>query len=289
MITCSDSSFSCIDKGDTFCSDADCAGAGAGTGCPVEKRCAGAAVCLPTGNCGAEQVVRFHDGDSQSEASLKTAQPLVHPGPWYIRVTDHQNDEYLYGKNYTMQVKVQMDPDGNKEINSSYFPVLVSTSLESTVRKLNVDAAKAKGTKLSVPFTLSGYISYEKDKDWFLMNNPCPGGECTMTANFRTTGSGCPTGSGKDGGLEFVYELLRSNGDTKDRFPGSPSVGQSGTFGGSSKCWLSRGGGDYIFTVSDWGHNNWSWTCGYEISVSIASSTCPVPPCAVYNGTCYVP
>jgi hypothetical protein len=155
------------------------------------------------------------------------------------------------------------------------------------MRSLHVKQAQAKGTTITLPATISGHISYEGDQDWFVFANPCPGAECTMVANFSTTGN-CPGGE-KGTGLEFVYMLLKKNGEPKDSFPKSPTANQSGSFGGGANCWLQRDSGDYLFSVADFGHNNWSWDCGYTVSISVAAQGCPQPPCAVYEGKCYVP
>jgi hypothetical protein len=273
-LDCVRETYSCIKKEDIFCSDTDCAPK-ATTSCVTEQACAGAVVCLPGGVCGAEQVTRYDD-KGEDGAVIRTAQPLIHPGPWFIRVNDFQSDDYEYGKTYTLTVKVRMDPDNPRELNSEYFPLLVQSGTGTT--EYHVKAAKAKGDAVRIKpgDTISGFISYEGDQDWYLFDHPCPGKDCTYKISYHTTGSNCPSG------LEFVYTLNEEDGAGWFAFPAKPASGQSGSFGPPENCLyaFSRHTGNpytYLFSVTDLNHNSWSWDCGYSFSISQVSNGCNAP------------
>jgi hypothetical protein len=266
-LDCSNATYSCIQKEDLFCSDAECA-PGAGTGCVTERACAGAVACLPEKQCGAEQVTRFDDNGEKDGAAVRTAQPLLHPGPWYIRVSDFKNDDYDYGKGYTLTVKVRMDPDGTKELNSAYIPILLPTSIKTG--ELHAKVAKAKAGKITLGQAVSGYISYEGDQDWYVLDHPCPGNDCNLAVSFKASGS-CPSGA-NGGGLELVYTLHKDDGEGWFAFPQAPTAGQSGSYGYPGQCLYAfakhKGDPAYYFSVSDYKHNSWSWDCQYQFTVT---------------------
>ncbi len=273
-LDCMRETYSCIKKEDIFCGDADCSPTPSAS-CVTDQACAGAVVCLPQGLCGAEQVVRFDDNGDDA-AYVRTAQPLIHPGPWYIRVNDTKNDDYEYGKNYTLTVRVRMDPDVGMELNSEYFPVKVSTAIGTTDYHRKV--AKAKGIQLAAGGSVSGFISYEGDQDWYIFPHPCPEEDCTYTFTY-STGPNCPGGANYTG-LEFIYQIRRSSGETWWGFPLVPVSGHSDTIGDDECLYVSaqHGSSDYIISVSDYKHNNWSWECGYTITLSTVTPGCN-PPC----------
>ncbi|MCC6746238.1 MAG: hypothetical protein IT371_01180 [Deltaproteobacteria bacterium] len=281
-------SYNCVAKGDIFCTDNACE-ANPTSLCATDKMCAGAVACLPDKVCGVQQVVRFDENPKDTTgAMVRTAQPLLHPGPWYIRVSDHKSDAYEYGKNYTLTVKVRRDPDGAKELNSEYFPdVFISPSLTNQVRAMHVAAAKKKNIHISSGAAVTGYISYEGDQDWYVVDNPCTAGDCVLRADF-STGPGCPTGA--DGkGLEFIYEFRHDDGKVLHSWPKAPAPGKSGCFGNNCDgCFFARSKDKYFLVVTDSGHNNWSWSCSYTISLTVVSQSCTAP-CATYQGECYSP
>jgi hypothetical protein len=302
FIDCLNITGECVPKGDAYCADTDCEPQ-ASLSCPQEKRCKGAVVCLG-GQCGVEQMDRSDDDGEKDGAQVRTAQPLIHGGPYYILVTDLKNDDYEYGKPYTLTVKVRTDPDGAKELNSQYFSQKVLSHLGINTNNYHANVARAKQAKVTLGSPMTGYLSYEGDQDWYVLDWPCTGGECTLSASFSYTGNCAGVKGSKDtdgdkivdDGLEFAFALRWSkpkdkedDGDMKDSFPKNPTTGSGGSFGGGSNCWLLRNTGTYLFSVTDMGHNVWSWDCGYTITISKHVDGCPQPPCAVYNGTCYVP
>ena len=312
-MSCMNKTYSCIEKGETFCSDGDCA-PNATVNCATERRCAGAAICLPSAKkCGAEQVIRWaNDG-----GTAKTSQLLIHPGPWYVRVNDLKNDEYDYGKNYTLTIRVRMDPDGAKELDNAYLPdlcLLTTPPIDNDeVRKMHLDVAKGKFGAKTVSWNggtttqMTGFISYEGDIDWFRVPNPCPNADCILRLDYQA-GSGCPTSGAprrrcedtsqnKDSlGLEFLYTLRRSNSSASGWFGFRAQAGQSGCWGdcgGGGNCFYSyknHGSSDYYFTVEDYNNNSWSWTCGYTVTLTVTKAGCQAP-CTTHptSGNCDTP
>jgi hypothetical protein len=274
-LDCKNATYSCIQKEDIFCSDPVCAPA-AGPGCVTEKACAGAVTCLPEKLCGGEQVTRYDDDGSKNGAAIRTAQPLLHPGPWYIRVNDFKNDDYEYGKGYTITVKVRMDPDGAKELNSEYLPILLPTSVKT--HEFHAKVAKTKALKVTLGQAVTGHISYEGDQDWYVLDHPCPNADCNLAVSFSASGS-CPGGT-NGSGLEMVYGLHKDDGDPWFAFPQAPTPSQSGSYGGSAQClyaFAGDGAKNYFISVSDLKHNNWSWGCQYSFTVTKTADGCNAP------------
>jgi hypothetical protein len=270
---CVRETFSCIKKEDIFCSDKDCAGA-LSTTCASELACAGAVTCLPEKFCGAEEVARADDNGEKDGASVRTAQPLLHPGPWYVRVGDLQNNDYDYGKNYTLTIKCRMDPEGANELNNEYFPNPLSSTINTA--DYHTAAAKKKGLKIVLGTWYTGYISYEGDQDWYLFDHPCPGADCNLQVNYRTNGS-CPAGTGGSG-LEFVYVLAHRDGDPWFSFPENPAPNLTGSYGGASQCLYGfAGDSGYYFYVTDYKHNSWSWDCSYSFQIVKTADGCNAP------------
>ena len=289
---CWDSSFNCITKGESFCSDPDCA-PNAALSCATERKCAGAAICLPGAQrfCAAEQ----NTFNTQSGATLRASAPLYHAGPWYLRVGDFQNNDYQYGANYTLTVRVRQDPDGAREMDNRYTPTFPPTEADNEALSLEhrrrADRRPALGWANTVgsSFTVSGHISYRRDEDWFAVPRPCD--QCVLLATWRSTGSDCPTGTGNNG-LEFVYEMFTPrHSDTPSlSFPRDPTPGGSGSFGAPNDCLLLNrnefGSAQNLYLrVTDLGNNSYSWSCGYEMTLTYVSNDCP--PCQNDGGRCY--
>ncbi|MCB9557202.1 MAG: hypothetical protein H6707_13930 [Deltaproteobacteria bacterium] len=298
-LDCGESSFTCIDRGDQFCNDSACAPKSTAS-CAIEKRCAGAVACLASKVCAAQQFNRYRvDG-----GVLETAQPLFHPGEFYLRVTDLASDEFDPAVKYTLTVTVCKDPDGATD--NGYFPRLRAKSTAAPERDgadVNIgqvagyfsSEGKSKARKLGafIPASgwsdyISGHIAFEHDEDWYEIDNPCSGG-CLLQAEYDIQGTNCPPANKNGSGLEFVYLLTKGGGDA-DGFPAPDDVGKAGIFGGDDKCTsLVRNQGKLVLTVSDLYHNAWSPSCMYRIRFRIAATGCPQPPCATYNGQCYAP
>jgi hypothetical protein len=301
----------CVNKGDAFCNDATCE-AKPSLFCPTERRCAGASVCLPGGTCGAEQVTRVDtSGSDKAGASVKTAQPVLHAGANYIRVSDYRSDDNDSGKTYEIVVRVRVDPDKGRELDSEYFADKPHKSVQIDTLSYHLKQAKKQANKIKFNTWVSGYLSYEGDQDWFILEGwPCgaSAGWCALKASFEYTGSGCPKGSKDtdgdpkgliDDGLELVFAMHYENGKYKAAFPATPTTGKSGTFGAPDACFIARDCAgltgvtlcnetgykttkSYLFSVTDLLHNMWSWSCGYRFKIDFVSDSCP-SPCVLHS------
>ncbi|MCA9671141.1 MAG: pre-peptidase C-terminal domain-containing protein [Myxococcales bacterium] len=301
--SCLGKSPSCINKGDLFCTDQTCSPS-AGANCSVERRCAGAAVCLPSKFCGAEYAIRSRDNGG----SVRTAVLVTQPGPWYIRAGDLANDEYAHGVKYTLQVRARPDPDGAKEPDSEVFPDrcgLFAGGASGTKEPFDYhfDKAKAKGIPtIALGQTVTGFISHEGDMDFYRLPNPCPNADCVLTLTYNH-GPNCPTGGGmirrcqdpqqlsKYLGLDFFYTIRRQNGDEWTELRLAP--GAAGSWGYPNQCvysYAQHGANDYIITVHDEGDNNWSWSCNYSFSITVGAQGCAAP-CVTHpvSGNCDTP
>lgn len=310
---CDDSSFVCIAKGEQYCATCETSPT---SSCAQEKFCAGSVTCLKEGVCGFQQFTRY----ANNGASIRTAQPVIHAQPWYIRVSDLKGDEYDNGATYTLTVKMSMEPDNAKEPNNKYFPRLITFPTAIPQRDSDEftdddvqdffesgNNLASPGVTIPLPTTpgsigtwsdwISGYLSYEHDEDWYKITNPCTdasaqGTVCLIQAEFNTTGT-CPTAAqGLGSGLEFVYLIYK--GSDLDGFPSANTLPKQGTFGddgSKNQCnMLIRNNSDLNLVVSDRFHNNWSWTCQYQIRFRVThKGTCPIPPCVTApNGNCAV-
>jgi hypothetical protein len=297
---CIRSTYNCVNKGDQYCNDATCAPSASAT-CAVEKACAGATLCLPSKKCAAEHTFRSKRNVTGSTV-VKTSQLLIHPGPWYIRVSDQQDDEYEHGRVYTLNVKYQADPDGAKELDNEMFGnrcfLVENKGIEED--ELNVTMAKTKPKKIAMNTWTQGYISYEGDIDFYTFDNPCPNADCTLAIDYEA-GPGCPSSGAplrycqdakevqKYMGLEFRYWIGKAWEKDGEQWTGfAATAGASGTWGAPSTCvysYAQHGSKPYYFVVDDMGMNYWSWSCYYKFKVRKVADGCAAP-CKVTAGNC---
>jgi hypothetical protein len=271
-VDCARLSYQCVHKSDTVCNDKDCTPTAT---CATEQACAGASFCLPGKVCAGEQVART----STDGIKVVTAQPLLHPGPFYIRVGDDRNDEYDYGHNYTVTIKAVADPDGAKELNSEYFPNMPGSNVDTTIYHRKAADAKPPVTlTVGGNVTISGNISYAGDQDWYLLKPPgaaCGAkNECTLTVNFSS--------SGNCGSLKPSFGLYRESG--REPWFSWPGEKSPWVMSGNPGCVYVNSASDYYFVVWSFGHDAWSWSCPYSVTISTAAGC--NPPCKVSSGNC---
>lgn len=306
--SCTESSFSCIPKTEVFCGDQSCEPLPTAV-CATEKRCAGAVVCAPGGRCLAQQFVRRVDNG----ATLLTAQPLLHAGPWYLRVADFFGDEWDYEATYTLDVKICLDPDGATD--NGYYPrLLTSPTEEPQLDGTEIDArsvgqifeegsrdrAKPKGDLVGSGAWVEGTISFEHDEDSYTFNNPCKGATCMIGAEYEAVGA-CAAGNvSGQGGLQFNFVIDTGEGGGDFRVTaGTAGVQRFSHLAGAGCRVLLRPPGGFAsgssatlgLHVSDLLHNSWAWGCRYRVRILKISDGCPVPTCAQQVGTniCYAP
>jgi len=173
------------------------AGACATTTC---RQCLGAGLCLALPDnpgksaCGVTlYTVRDADGTATGSDGLnllRTAQPVFNVGPVYLVVHDSEDNQYDRAASYTLDVRVAPEPDPMDNStdpaarNNYYNPYpLQTTNLEpNQARAKDINAQITAGT------SVSGYISYQSDEDWFWFNHPCPGKDCGLVFEWVQPG-----------------------------------------------------------------------------------------------------
>ena len=91
-----------------------------GNSCLTQGVCAGAGVCLPSGNCGANWAV--FQGTESSPGTVNFSAPLQNwseSGDFYIAVSDTRGETYSTSSGYTLRVRTRADLDEN-EISGAY-------------------------------------------------------------------------------------------------------------------------------------------------------------------------
>jgi hypothetical protein len=200
-------------KADTDCSvmkvvcteDDDCewshkcvnatAGACTTTAC---RQCVAANLCLALPDspgqsaCG---VTLFSTGGimkTQADGSnlIQTAQPIFNAGPVYVVVHDNKDDQYDPNVPYTLDVRVAPEPDtGDASAdpaarNNYYNPYPIQTT------NLEPNKARAKDitAQIKAGTSITGYISYQSDEDWYWFSHPCPGQDCGLVFEYVQPG-----------------------------------------------------------------------------------------------------
>lgn len=169
----------------------DCAGFF--NSCASDGLCTGATVCLPNGQCGANQTQRVYRSAAipnpittpppLPNRAYMTA-PMLDGGDVWLRVSDFQSDAGNPDISYTLSVRIRRDTDpqdatdtpnnlyGNTLTNDN-LPVSESQSVAVTVPVHDC----AAGDCCNGSTWVEGAISYENDLDWFTYGHPCLDGE----------------------------------------------------------------------------------------------------------------
>ncbi len=302
-LDCRRTSFRCLHDADDFNATPGCSNS-SGASPLGAGRCAGAGVCLSErALCGAEQVVLSSDDGGD----VITSQLLIHPGPWYVRISDLDDDEYAHGVDYTLTIRVRMDPDGSAEPDNVLLPDRCQLAGSVTIEELlehHLTADQGKVREINWGDPVTGYLSYEGDMDLYQLPNPCPDEDCIVKIEY-STGPDCPvsgapvrqcdSGEREDtAGLEFLYALRRPSGKPFATF--KAEAGESGCIGDCGvepTCIYSpasHGSAPYLFTVADLGFNSWSWACSYTFTLSVTRPGCQ-SPCTPHpvSGICTTP
>lgn len=267
--------------------------------CRPDGFCAGAAVCLPEGVCGANVIQRREMGGAVAGPGPETVRlsaPLFGDEVVYLRVADFQSDGAAPGVSYRVRARVRAEPDANEPSNV-YAPEL----LESFPTGIQASAAKPVPVHDCTGLTpdccgpdtwVEGEISYENDLDWYRYDHPCPGEDCNLRLVYELGG----------GPVDFVVSFYREGGLWFGGVvgPGSEAVTQSalsGHYGGvgpGDSClyaFSGHEGADYTYqivfrdlaTVRDWSPEQ-----GYRFCLEKVSTECAAP-CELFENGCGVP
>ena len=179
------------------CIDAK-AGACATTTC---RQCAGAGLCLALPDspgqsaCGVTIYSALDTDGGMTTGTdgfnvVRTAQPVFALGPVFVVVHDNKDDQYDPALVYSLDVQIVPEPDPMDNStdpasrNNFYNPYPIqSTNLKpSQARAKDISAQIMAGT------SVTGFISYQSDEDWFSFAHPCPGTNCGLVFEWVQPG-----------------------------------------------------------------------------------------------------
>ncbi|HEY3354670.1 MAG TPA: hypothetical protein VGQ83_15565 [Polyangia bacterium] len=280
-----------------FCdTNLDCPGA---IGCSAHA-CAGAAVCLPEGQCG---VLQYQKRPASTAPNAVHTQQPAFAATTYVAIYDtHNPPVYDASGSYTMTFTQHAEPDAGERDNfyNAFLAIENPEQDPGDVLARNKPFARA----LPMNTTVNGYISYEGDIDVWAFPNPCGTGDCGLQITYgKPAGStSCTTlaTGGPGDPLDIVFFGYSNNFDLKFSWhgceEGSETVFGDGTCGsGDAECafFWGQDSDNYYLMVRDWHHNKWDLTHPYSLSVSF-SAGCPGADngnggCQRYQGTgnCY--
>lgn len=157
------------------------------------RQCAGAGLCLPLPDTPGKNVcgvtlysIRDTDGGMSTGTTgtniLRTAQPVLSAGPVYIVVHDQKDDQYDPKVSYSLSVNVAPEPDS---LDSSTDPAARNNfynpyPLQTTELFPQKTRAKDITAQLTAGTSISGFISYASDEDWYRFAHPCAGADCGL-------------------------------------------------------------------------------------------------------------
>lgn len=263
--------------------------------CRPDGFCAGAAVCLPEGVCGANVVQRREAGAAAPEP-VRLSAPLFGDDVVYLRVADFQSDGAAPGVSYRLRARVRAEPDANEPSNV-YAPELLEsfpTAIQAgAARPVPVHDCTGAAPDCCGPDTwVAGALSYENDLDWYRYDHPCPGQDCNLRLVYELDG----------GPVDFVVSVYREGalwfggvvGPGREAASQPPLAGHYGGVGPADSClyaFSGHEGADYTYqivlrdlaTVRDWSPDQ-----GYRFCLERVSSGCE-SPCELYDDGCGVP
>ena len=232
-----------------------CATATSGPFCPdggTCSLCAGAETCVPSGmakatTCGVTQYSLSDPNggttvDANGKNVVQTAQPLLQPGPYYVVVRDFKGQSFDTTNAYHLDLTVVPEPDPNDQSpspnsrNNFYDPYQLNATAELSL------SSKVATQIPNVPkmgsVSVSGYISYQTDEDWYVFTNPCQTKYCLVTFTWESASSSVDpaffmySGQTEAGppAMESVWEAFTDVGSD-----GGVSMATK-TFGGGADC-----------------------------------------------------
>lgn len=161
-----------------------------GTQC---RLCAGASACVPVDKASGATVCAIpqylvHDKDGSH--AVRTAQPLFGSGVVYVVVHDYQDDAFDYGNDYSIDVSAYPEPDpgdqsSNPKLRNNFYNPY---PLQDDDLRPSMDRARDISAALTGGQTVTGYISYSSDEDWYTFKHPCPKMDCGLLWEFTQPG-----------------------------------------------------------------------------------------------------
>lgn len=229
--------------------------------CLPQGLCAGAAVCLPSGKCGATRIERHFQAPADTTGTpppneARLTAPAALTKEIYLRVSDFQSNGAAPQTNYTLRVRTRAEPD-LQEPNDLYSPSLKaaldapSVHLSKAVPLPVWDCAGGECCDQPDRWT-TGAIAHETDLDWFSYQHPCPGFDCMVRVHVEYDA----------GPVDPVATVYRSQSSPwfdvgTDELPEQPAGSLSlGGLGAADSCFYSFSGhtGDpfnYYLLIND--------------------------------------
>jgi hypothetical protein len=277
------------------------------------RQCVGAGVCLALPDspgksaCGVTLFsARDTDGGQKTggdgKNTVRTAQPIFNAGPVFVVVHDNKDDQYDPAAAYSLDVKVVPEPDPMDNStdpaarNNFYNPY----PIQKTDLGPNKKRAKDITAQITAQTSVSGFISYQSDEDWFWFNHPCPGADCGLVFEWVQPGPSSvrPVFFMRTSGLD-LHESWTYTGTMPTTGPISGVFGD----GGCEECSFAakkHGAGSsndagtaatpykYYLQVRDAGADDWDFgTSGrYEFRLKTITQGCPASCSELGTGTC---
>jgi hypothetical protein len=163
------------------------------------RKCAGAGVCLALPDSPGQSVCGvtvYTARDTKHQNVVRTAQPIFSAGPVYVVVHDNKDDQYDAAATYSLDVRVAPEPDPMDNStdpaarNNFYNPNKPIEEKPGEEPDLTPQKARAKDitAQIMAGTSVSGFISYQTDEDWFWFNHPCPGADCGLVFEYVQPG-----------------------------------------------------------------------------------------------------
>ena len=235
--------------------------------------------------------VRDVDGGMKTGADgtnlVQTAQPIFTAGPVYVIVHDAEDDQYDAKVSYALDVQVVPEPDPGDASpdpasrNNFYNPYPIQTT--------NLDPNKARAKDITAQITagtsITGFISYQTDEDWYWFSHPCPGQDCGLVFEYVQPGPSPvrPVFFMRDDDLT-LHESWTYAGTVPTSAPVTDVFGD----GDCTECsFASRKHGEvvdagtagyrYYLQVRDAGADDWDFTASgqYQFRLKTVTPGCP--------------
>jgi hypothetical protein len=259
------------------------------------RQCAGAGLCLPLPDtpvknaCGVTLYsIRDMDGGMSPGTTgsnvLRTAQPVIATGPVYIVVHDQKDDQYDPNVTYSLSVKVAPEPDALDNSadpaarNNFYNPYPLQTTelFPQKARAKDITAQITAGT------SVTGFISYASDEDWYRFAHPCAGADCGLVFEWVQPGPSTvrPVFFLRTESLN-LHESWTYTGPMPTTAPTTDLFGDGNCTECSfaSKKHIAAGSNpyQYFLQVRDAGADDWDYTANgrYEFRLKTLTPGCP--------------
>jgi hypothetical protein len=192
----------------------------------------------------------------------------------FVVVSDYQSDTADPTLTYTLQLRARSDPDPN-EPNELYSPFQGegATMLETLAKPATWSGG-----------CVTGRLSYERDRDWFVLLNPCPGANCTFSVDYNVAAGPVEAYVFADGGWDNLTDL-------DPEADAANNSARSGSLGGTGDCLPSNRnlGNPMYIVVRDIDLNrDFDADQTYSVCFSGIRTGCN-SPCIDEGGLCWYP